>query len=172
MYCRSPIPLGGRVHPNLSSGRSFSRSRSSLGRFRERRSQRYLSVGAPPSVARPWQYPESRGYWWVGPLVIPQVGPGHRYFDGTQSWVGPRPWRDPEGRGYWCVGRSIGRSVYLSGEMVEFMLPRWEPGEAWVRCAWRHAMPPRLVVNGFSHRSGDELVHRFCLYGLVCLNTV
>ena len=31
--CRSPIPLGGRVHFNFSSGRSFRRSRSSLGRL-------------------------------------------------------------------------------------------------------------------------------------------
>ena len=27
------LPFGGRVHPNLSSGRSSSRSRSSLGRL-------------------------------------------------------------------------------------------------------------------------------------------
>ena len=59
--CRSSIPLGGRVHLDLSSGRSFRRSRSSLGRFREGRPQRYLSVGAPPSVPRPWRYPEGKG---------------------------------------------------------------------------------------------------------------
>ena len=31
--CRIPIPLGERVRPNPSSGRSFRRSRSSLGRL-------------------------------------------------------------------------------------------------------------------------------------------
>ena len=67
MYCRSPIPLGGRVHANLSSGRSFSRSRSSLGRFREGRPQWYLSIGAPPGVV--WSHSEIsawapvRGTW-------------------------------------------------------------------------------------------------------------
>ena len=41
----------------------------SLGRFREGRPQRYLSVGTPPSVSRLWQDPEGRGYWCVGRSV-------------------------------------------------------------------------------------------------------
>ena len=154
MICRNPIPLGGRVRLDVSSGRSFRRSWSSLGRFRVWRPQRYLSVDAPSSVPRPWRYPESRGYWWVGRAVIPQIGPGHRYLTGTRSLAGPRPWQDPEGRGNWCVGWS----VCLSGEKVRFTLPRWEPGETWIRRARCHAPPPRPMVNGISHWSEDELV--------------
>ena len=118
-FCRSSIPLGGRVRLDFSSGRSFRRSWSSLGRFREGRPQRYLSVGAPPSVPRPWRYPEGRRYWWVGRSVNSLGRARSPVFDKTRSWTGPRPWQDPEGRGYWCVGWS----VCLSGEKVRFTLP-------------------------------------------------
>ena len=64
------------------------------------------------------------------------------------------------------------RSVYSSGEMVRFTLP----GENRMR---RESSvpdvthnPPRPLGNGFGHWSGDKLVHRFCLYGLVCLDSV
>ena len=66
-------------------------------------------------MPRPWQYPEGRGYWWVGLSVIPHVGPGHRYL------TGPNPGRGlghgriqrAEGTGvsvgwYVCPGRRLG----------------------------------------------------------------
>ena len=93
MICRSPIPLGGRVHLDFSSGRSFRRSRSSLGRLGRVRGPRVL----------------------VGRSVIPQVGPGRRYL------TGPNPGRGlghgriqrAEGTGvsvgrYVCPGRRLG----------------------------------------------------------------
>ena len=108
-------------------------------------------------------------FWDVGRSVGNSPGrPRSPVFDGTQSWARPRPWQDPESRGYWCVGRS----VYSSGEKVRFTLPRWEPGEAWIRRAWLHAPPPRSMVNYFSYWSGDQLARQFCTCGLVELKAI
>ena len=151
MYCRSPIPLGGRVQPNLSSGCSFSRSRSSLGR---------LGRGALSGIWALAPHHRCLGHGGITRLLVGRsVGnsPGHArspVFDGTRPWAGPRPWQNPEGRGYWREGRS----VYSSGEMVGFTMPRWEPGEAFIRCAWRHAPDAGCqlssrVDHGGTHRS-------------------
>ena len=104
-------------------------SRFSLGRFREGRPQRYLSVGAQIGASA---IAVSRG---PRVLVCRPFGnsPGRArsaVSDGTRSLAGPWQWRDPDGRGYWCIGRS----VYWSGESRVYNAPV-RTGRSVIRCA-------------------------------------
>ena len=170
MYCRSPIPFGGRVYPNLSSGCSFSRSQSSLGRLERGALSGIWTLALHPRCLGHGGIQRAEGTGGsVGRSVIPQVRLDHLYLTGPLPGQGLGQGRIKRAQG---TGVSIGWSVYSSGEMVRFTLPRWELGVAWIRRARCHAPPPRPMVNGFSHWSGDELVRRFCICGLVQLNTI
>ena len=115
MYCSNTIPLGGRVHLHLSSGRSFSRSRSSFGR---------LGRGVLSGIWALAPHPRCLGHGGIQRAEVTggSVGnsPGRArspVFDGNHSWAGPRPWQDPEDRGYWCVSRSIGIFARWDGQV-------------------------------------------------------
>ena len=107
--CRIPIPLGERVRPNPSSGPSFRRSQSSLGRLGRGTFSGIWALAPHPRCLGHGGIQRAEGTSGsVGRSVGNSPGrAGSPVFDGTRSWAGPRPWQDPEGRGYWCIGRYI-----------------------------------------------------------------
>ena len=120
MYCRSPIPLGGRVHPNLSSGRSFSWPRSSLD---------HLGRGALSGIWALAPHPRCLSHGNIQSSirsVIPQVGP----VTGI--------WRDPVLGGVSAMERSTRPKVLVCRSVGRYIRPvRWSglrcPGENRVR---------------------------------------
>ena len=137
MHCRSPIPLGGRVHPNLLSGRSFSRARSNLGR---------LERGALIGIWALAPHPRCLGHGGIQRAegTGGSVGP-----ESTRSGPATGNWRDPVLDRASAMAGFTGPRVLVCRSVGKYIRPvRWSG----LRCPGENRMRRESGVPNVTYR--------------------